>query len=74
MNTTTIGEAAGIIWQHLSGQPDKPSTLKEIQKLKGGGANDAVAAVGWLAREGKLEFTTAGRSTRIRLCRGEVQA
>jgi len=67
MDTTTIGHAAGVIWKVLSEEKEDGSTLAKIQKLKGVNQSDALAALGWLAREGKIEFEQEGRTTKIRL-------
>jgi NDP-sugar pyrophosphorylase family protein len=74
MDAATIGKAAGLIWKYLSAHGSRLSTLTELQKIKGIGANDAAAAVGWLAREGKLEFKQEGRVTKVKLVSSELQA
>jgi NDP-sugar pyrophosphorylase family protein len=74
MDLSTIGQAAGIIWKYLAEHNDRPPTIAELQKLKGVGANDAVAAVGWLAREGKLVLKQEGRTTRVQLTQAEIEA
>jgi len=60
-----IGEAAGLIWRALDSQgPLKLPALKK--KLK---VNDTMLhmAVGWLAREDKIEVEPRGRSYVIQL-------
>ena len=60
-----IGENAGKIWEYLS-QNDE-STLANLKKeldLKG---DSAAFAVGWLAREGKVELVKKGASIKIQL-------
>ena len=74
MDTASIGKAAGLVWKHLVERKTKPVPLTEVQKLKGIAANEAMAAVGWLAREGKLLFQEEGRTTKIQLTREELQA
>jgi NDP-sugar pyrophosphorylase family protein len=76
MDTTTIGHAAGLIWKYLSENSGKSKnpTLAELQKLKGIGKDDALAAIGWLAREGKLLFKQEGRTTRVQLTPSELPA
>ena len=71
MNTTSIGHAAGLIWKALSDDREGV-TLAKLQKIKGVTQNDALAALGWLAREGKIEFDEEGRTTRVRLCASEL--
>ncbi|MDD3107961.1 MAG: winged helix-turn-helix domain-containing protein [Alistipes sp.] len=54
MNPSTIGLHAGMVWNLLSdGHPWKYTEIKRQLKLKDRELN---AALGWLAREGKLEF------------------
>jgi hypothetical protein len=52
MNVETIGANAGLIWQALA-ENNAASTkqLKKVTKLKD---KELFAAIGWLAREGKL--------------------
>lgn len=60
-----IGHTAGIIWRHLSERGESSlSKLKQETKV-----SDQILfmAVGWLAREGKLEITRDGRSVMVRL-------
>lgn len=60
-----IGETAGQIWQALDhGGPARLSALK-----KEVGAADAILhmALGWLAREGKVEIEAEGRGYRVQL-------
>ncbi len=60
-----IGLIAGKVWKVLSEEGEQtPSTLKK--KIKA--PTDLVQfAIGWLAREGKLQFTAKGRSVQISL-------
>lgn len=54
MNTETIGTWAGQVWNALN-EADVLSLkqLKKITKLKD---KEVYAAIGWLAREGKVEI------------------
>jgi len=65
---TSIGNAAGFVWKELN--ESCGSTLSELRK-KGaaeGFSGDVVDfAVGWLAKENKVEFSKKGRSTFLRL-------
>ena len=56
MNTETIGTWAGLVWNALN-EADVLSLkqLKKITKLKD---KEAFAAIGWLAREGKVDVQT----------------
>lgn len=64
MNPQKIGEVAGEIWQHLN--HDKELTLSRLQQ-EIGPKELVTAAVGWLARENKLEFKTDKNKVKIRL-------
>lgn len=54
MNTETIGTAAGLVWGALN-EADALGTkqIKKMTKLKD---KELYAALGWLAREGKVNF------------------
>lgn len=55
MNTDTIGFNAGKVWQALdAAQAMGVKQLKKVTKLKD---KEVYAAIGWLAREGKLVIT-----------------
>lgn len=61
----TIGEVAGRIWDYLLHNGETSvSTLKKDLELK---SDEAGLALGWLAREGKLEFQKKGTSTKVTL-------
>jgi hypothetical protein len=49
-----IGTNAGIIWTYLDAEGNK--SLKEIKKACKLTEKDLYAALGWLAREGKITF------------------
>lgn len=49
-----IGTNAGVIWAYLDAEGKK--TLKEIKKASKLTEKDMYAALGWLAREGKIAF------------------
>lgn len=51
---TDIGETAGRIWESLVKSGEKPR--KEILREVGGSREMFERGLGWLAREGKLEF------------------
>ena len=63
--TGQIGEVAGDVWHAL----DKggPMTLTRLSKTVGAQRDTVMQAVGWLAREGKIEIEEAGRKRTIRL-------
>ena len=62
MNTQSIGESAGIIWNLLQSESRKWD-YQEIKQATGLSDRIINAAIGWLAREGKLsiEETKVGR-------------
>ena len=53
MNVATIGSYAGLVWQALN-EADALGIkqIKKITKLKD---KEVYAAIGWLAREGKID-------------------
>ena len=60
-----IGHAAGDVWGALSRKG--ALTLAAIKKEVKAPGDVVVAAIGWLAREEKLDFDTAGRTVKISL-------
>lgn len=60
-----IGEAAGAIWGILSA--DGPQTLAQLKKSVDAPADTVLAAVGWLAREGKLNFDNSANAVTVSL-------
>ncbi len=61
----TIGEAAGHIWHTL--HDDGELRLSTLQKRVEASPTLLHLALGWLAREDKIEITSDGRSYRVRL-------
>lgn len=60
-----IGQTAGAVWTYLT---DKEKTsLATMKKDLSVSSELLFAAVGWLAREDKLEFSVSGNSVRISL-------
>ncbi len=64
MTDETIGKAAGIIWKHLNARGETV-TLGSLKKIPGIGPDEAMAAIGWLAREGKLRFDVSKRKCTV---------
>jgi hypothetical protein len=60
-----IGLVAGEIWGLLT--TSDGLSLAAIKKAIAAPADVVIAAVGWLAREDKLEFTSSGRTLKISL-------
>lgn len=61
----SIGQVAGEIWSALS--ENGGMTIASLKKLVAGPGDLVVAGLGWLAREGKLEFATNGRTLKVSL-------
>lgn len=63
MNKNKIGENAGVVWRILSdnGQWDYDK-LKEVSGLSD---RDLNAAIGWLAREDKIDFGVDSAQDRL---------
>ncbi|MHC5083631.1 MAG: winged helix-turn-helix domain-containing protein [Planctomycetota bacterium] len=59
-----IGKAAGYIWDMLS-EADRPVNITDVPKKTRLSATVAYQGLGWLAREGKLQYTQKGRSTYV---------
>ena len=60
-----IGRAAGELWHALS--DGRGQSLAELKKAVDAPGDVVVAAIGWLAREGKLEFNSSGRTVKVSL-------
>jgi hypothetical protein len=61
----TIGETAGLVWNFLRSNGD--STLSTLEKKVEAPRSMVSMAVGWLAREGKIEVKDEKRAVRISL-------
>lgn len=61
----TIGSAAGQVWEYLSNNDE--ATLASLKKDLSLKADEATMALGWLAREEKVEFTKKGATVKVRL-------
>lgn len=60
-----IGDTAGLVWSVLA--DSSGATLAKLKKSIKAPAELVLAAIGWLAREGKLEFESNGRKQSFRL-------
>ncbi|MGB9598115.1 MAG: winged helix-turn-helix domain-containing protein [Candidatus Poribacteria bacterium] len=56
-----IGKTAGMVWEFLSKQ-DKPVTLNAIKKEIPVSATVLMMAIGWLAREDKINIDISDES------------
>ncbi|MCX7089377.1 MAG: winged helix-turn-helix domain-containing protein [Methylococcales bacterium] len=61
----TIGDAAGLIWAFLN--ENGPSSITKITTETGIGKNDVQRAIGWLAREEKINIELVGRTETVSL-------
>ena len=61
----TIGETAGLVWQYLRSNGE--SSLTALEKGVKAPRSTISMAVGWLAREGKIEMKDEKRAIRISL-------
>ncbi len=62
-----IGTNAGLVW-HALDQSNKSLTVKEIQKATEIRTQDEVRyALGWLAKEGKVTFSSCDKDCKISL-------
>lgn len=59
-----IGENAGLIWGALQNGAQGLKAIKKATKLKN---EDLYMALGWLAREGKVNFEEAEADTIVAL-------
>lgn len=60
MLNTTIGDAAGKVWEYLD--KNGPSSVTKIATDTEISKNDMQRAIGWLAKEDKLEVEMKGRT------------
>lgn len=65
VTSETIGYAAGEVWAALHGEGWQ--TVAAVKKTVGGSGDLTLMAIGWLAREGKLDFATSGKSVKLTL-------
>jgi predicted ArsR family transcriptional regulator len=60
-----IGETAGVVWHKLA--DNGPMTLAQLAKEVGTPRDTVMQAIGWLAREGKIEIEDNGRKRLVTL-------
>ena len=63
-----IGEAAGVLWSYLAAHG--PTSLTVLSKGVGVPRDTLLQALGWLARENKIDIADKGRGKIISLRRG----
>ena len=60
-----IGSVAGVIWHYL--EDNSEATLTKLTREIGENERTVLMGVGWLAREGKLDFEKRKQGTYITL-------
>ena len=60
-----IGDSAGLVWKALS--ENGALTVAQLVKIVGQPRDTVMQALGWLAREDKIQFEEDGRSRAISL-------
>jgi len=60
-----VGETAGRVWQVLSDQG--PQTLAQLKKRVNGSGELVAFALGWLAREDKVDISQDKKNLRVAL-------
>lgn len=61
----SIGVVAGVVWEYLS--EHEPVTLSKLSREIDAPRDLVMQAVGWLGREGKIQFHKGTRSKLISL-------
>lgn len=61
----TIGEVAGEVWEYLKQEGE--DSVSAVGRALDSPQNKVNMAIGWLAREGNLEFVDSGRGTSVRV-------
>jgi hypothetical protein len=61
----SIGELAGTVWKNLS--ENGPMTMAKLVKAAGEPRDNVMQAVGWLAREDKIDIVDEKRSRVVSL-------
>ena len=60
-----VGETAGRVWQALT--TDGPMTLTQLKKKLSGNGDMLGYALGWLAREDKIDMVAEKKTLHLRL-------
>ncbi|HLW79874.1 MAG TPA: winged helix-turn-helix domain-containing protein [Terriglobia bacterium] len=63
--TPRVGETAGKVWHTLSSEG--PLTMAQLKKKLDGSGDLLGLAIGWLAREDKVEITPEKKTLRVQL-------
>ena len=67
MNVENIGNWAGLVWNALN-DAKKPLATKDLRKAAKLKVNEMHCALGWLAKEGKLNFEEGKDDIKVSLC------
>ncbi len=62
-----IGELAGLIWHYLNNNGEKPASLTKVAKGVDLKKDDVALGVGWLAKEGQINFEEKGSTLKVSL-------
>ncbi len=62
---TRVGETAGVVWRTLD--TAGPMSMAKLVKAAGEPRDVVMLALGWLAREDKIDIEDNGRSRIVRL-------
>jgi hypothetical protein len=65
LSNQEIGAVAGEVWHHLA--EHGPQSVTALKKAAAAPGELVLSAIGWLAREGKLDFNRSGRSVKVSL-------
>ena len=68
MDKHIIGENAGILWRFLNTDAHKRWLLAEIKKGTGLDDMELASAIGWLAREDKIQFELQQPNGKDKIC------
>ncbi len=61
-----IGEAAGAVWRALEGSTSW-TTVTQLRNRTSLSSDMLQRALGWLAREGKIQFEVSGKVVKVML-------
>ncbi len=67
MNIESIGTWAGEVYKALEATETKVLSLKELKKVTKLKKDELMAALGWLAREGKVLITENDEADEVKL-------
>ena len=67
INVENIGNWAGLVWNALN-DAKKALYLKDLRKVTKLKVNEMHCALGWLAKEGKLDFAEGKDDIKVSLC------